>query len=161
IVVSESPGWALAVFAVSGLLGLFSLGYSFLAWPTGGESGVLMPLLSGLFGIAVLLHASHGAMPEQRFSGIDLPAGALRRGSLLGSAAAALVGWLPGLSSATANALLTSVVGYDSNPREYILATSAANTVNAFLGLAAFYAIARTRSGVMAAIGALEEVPPA
>ncbi len=161
IVVSESPGWALAVFAVSGILGLFSLGYSFLAWPTGGESGVLMPLLSGLFGIAVLLKASHGAMPEQHFSGIDLPAGALPRGSLLGSAAGALVGWLPGLSSATANALLTSVVGYDSNPREYILATSAANTVNAFLGLAAFYAISRTRSGVMAAIGALEEIPPA
>ncbi|BBL67485.1 hypothetical protein MchiMG62_06660 [Methanoculleus chikugoensis] len=161
IVVSESPGWALAVFSVSGILGLFSLGYSFLAWPTGGESGVLMPLLSGLFGIAVLLQASHGVMPEQHFSGIDLPAGALSRGSLLGSAAGALVGWLPGLSSATANALLTSVVGYDSNPREYILATSAANTVNAFLGLAAFYAISRTRSGVMAAIGALSEIPPA
>lgn len=161
IVVSESPGWALAVFSVSGVLGLFSLGYSFLAWPTGGESGVLMPLLSGLFGIAVLLQASHGLMPVQHFSGIDLPEGALRRGSILGSVAGALVGWLPGLSSATANALLTSVVGYDSNPREYILATSAANTVNAFLGLAAFYAISRTRSGVMAAISALEEIPPA
>lgn len=161
IVVSESPGWAFAVFSVSGVLGLFSLGYSFLAWSTGGESGVLMPLLSGLFGIAVLLQASHGAMPVQHFSGINLPPGALRRGSLLGSAVGALVGWLPGLSNATANALLTSVVGYDTNPREYILATSAANTVNAFLGLAAFYAISRTRSGVMAAIGALEEIPPA
>ncbi len=161
IVVSESPGWALAVFAVSGALGLFSLGYAFLAWPAGGESGVLMPLLSGLFGIAVLLQASHGTMPGQHFTGIDLPPGAIRRGSILGSIAGALVGWLPGLSSATANALLTSVVGYDSNPREYILATSAANTVNAFLGLAAFYAISRTRSGVMAAIGALDEVPPA
>jgi len=80
IVVSESPGWALAVFSVSGILGLFSLGYSFLAWPAGGESGVLMPLLSGLFGIAVLLKASHGAMPAQHFSGIDLPGGAIRRG---------------------------------------------------------------------------------
>ena len=161
IVASESPGWAFAVFSVSGALGLFSLGYSFLAWPTGGESGVLMPLLSGLFGIAVLLKASHGVMPAQHFSGIDLPAGAVWRGSVLGSVAGALVGWLPGLSNATANALLTSVFGYDSNPREYILATSAANTVNAFLGLAAFYAISRTRSGVIAAISALEEVPSA
>ena len=160
IVVSESPGWALAVFSVSGVLGLFSLHYSFLAWPAGGESGVLMPLLSGLFGIAVLLRASHGLMPAQHFSGIDLPPGAIRRGSVLGSVAGALVGWLPGLSNATANALLTSVIGYDSNPREYILATSAANTVNAFLGLAALYAIARTRNGVMAALAAAEEVPP-
>jgi len=161
IVVSESPGWALAVFAVSGILGLFSLGYAFLAWPAGGESGVLRPLLSGLFGVAVLLKASHGVMPAQHFRGLDLPRGVLRRGSLLGSVAGALVGWLPGLSHATANALLTSVVGYDSNPREYILATSAANTVNAFLGLAAFYAISRTRNGVMAAISVLEEMPPA
>ncbi|MFA7562954.1 MAG: tripartite tricarboxylate transporter permease, partial [Methanoculleus sp.] len=159
IVVSESPGWALGVFSVSGVLGLFTLHYSFLAWPAGGESGVLMPLLSGLFGIAVLLRASHGAMPAQTFTGIDLPRNAIRRGSFFGSVAGALVGWLPGLSNATANALLTSVIGYDTNPREYIVATSAANTVNAFLGLAAFYAIARTRNGVMAAIGALEELP--
>jgi len=161
IVVSESPEWALAVFGVSGALGLFSLRYSFLAWQVGGESGVLMPLLSGLFGIAVLLRASHGVMPAQHFAGIDLPAGAVRRSSVLGSIAGALVGWLPGLSNATANALLTSVIGYDSNPREYIVATSAANTVNAFLGLAAFYAIARTRNGVMVALAAAEELPPA
>ncbi|NQS78409.1 MAG: hypothetical protein HQQ74_06855 [Methanoculleus bourgensis] len=161
IVVSESPGWALAVFLVSGALGLFSLRYSFLAWQVGGESGVLMPLLSGLFGIAVLLRASHGVMPAQHFAGIDLPAGAVRRSSVLGSIAGALVGWLPGLSNATANALLTSVIGYDTNPREYILATSAANTVNAFLGLAALYAISRTRNGVMVALAAAEEVPPA
>ena len=161
IVVSESPEWALAVFRVSGALGLFSLRYSFLAWQVGGESGVLMPLLSGLFGIAVLLRASHGVMPAQHFAGIDLPAGAVRRGSVLGSIAGALVGWLPGLSNATANALLTSVIGYDTNPREYILATSAANTVNAFLGLAALYAISRTRNGVMVALAAAEEVPPA
>ncbi|GLI45869.1 tripartite tricarboxylate transporter permease [Methanoculleus bourgensis] len=160
IVVSESPGWALAVFLVSGALGLFSLRYSFLAWQVGGESGVLMPLLSGLFGIAVLLRASHGDMPAQHFTGIDLPPGAIRRGSVLGSIAGALVGWLPGLSNATANALLTSVIGYDTNPREYILATSAANTVNAFLGLAALYAISRTRNGVMVALAAAKEVPP-
>jgi len=82
-------------------------------------------------------------------------------GVLLGSVAGALVGWLPGLSNATANALLTSVIGYDTDPREYILATSAANTVNAFLGLAALYAISRTRNGVMVALAAAEEVPPA
>ena len=161
IVVSESPGWALTVFLVSGALGLYSLHYSYLAWQIGGESSVLMPLLSGLFGIAVLLQASHGTMPAQHFRGIDLPSSAIRRGSILGSIAGALVGWLPGLSNATANALLTSVIGYDSNPREYIVATSAANTVNAFLGLAAFYAISRTRNGVMVALAAAEEIPPA
>lgn len=159
IVVSESPGWAAAVFGASGLLGVFTLRYSYLAWQTVGESGVLMPLLSGLFGVAVLLKASQGTMPAQQFSGIDLPRGSFRRSSVLGACAGALVGWLPGLSNATANALLTSFIGYDTNPREYILATSAANTVNAFLGLSALYALSRTRNGVMVAL-AVQDLPP-
>jgi putative membrane protein len=58
IVTSEAPGWALVIFAVSGLLGAFTLHYSFLSWHTlGGSSAVLMPLLTGLFGISVLLTA--------------------------------------------------------------------------------------------------------
>jgi putative membrane protein len=160
IVVSESPGWAAAIFGVSGLLGVFTLRYSFLCWQTVGESGVLMPLLTGLFGVSVLLHATRGRMPVQRFSGLDLPPGSLRRSSVLGASAGAMVGWLPGLSNATANALLTSLIRYDTNPREYILATSAANTVNAFLGLAALYALSRTRNGVMVAL-ATQDLPPA
>jgi putative membrane protein len=43
--------------------------------------------------------------------------------------------------------------------REYILATSAANTSNAFLALAALVALSRTRNGVMVAL-ATQELPP-
>ncbi len=159
IVMSESPGWAAAIFGVSGLLGLFTFRFSYLAWHTVGDSAVLMPLLAGLFGISVLLTASRGVMPPQESGG---PAGgecAVVKGSVLGAAAGAMVGWLPGLSNATANALLTGLIGYDSRPRDYILATGAANTVNAFLGLAALYAIARTRNGVMVALSAAD-LPP-
>jgi len=159
IVMSESPAWAAAVFGASGLLGLFTFRHSYLSWQIGGESAVLMPLLSGLFGVAVLLQASRGWMPSQHFEGIGLPGGSVRRSSVLGACAGALVGWLPGLSNAAANALLTTLIGHDAQPREYILATSAANTVNAFLGLAALYAIARTRNGVMVALSA-QDLPP-
>jgi len=159
IVTSDSPGWAFAVFGASGILGVFTLRYSWLAWHTAGDTGLLMPLLSGLFGISVLLQASRGQMPEQRFTGLDASGPSIRKSSLLGAGAGALVGWLPGLSNATANALLTSVVGYQTNPREYILATSAANTVNAFVGIAALYAISRTRNGVMVAL-ATQDLPP-
>ena len=151
----DSPPWAFAVFAVSGALGLFALRYGFLAWHTLGADAIFLPLLSGLFGLPVLLTASHASIPEQRFSGISIPTAVLARHSLLGTVAGLLVGWLPGLSNATANGLLDAAVGYDRDRRGFIVATSAANTANSFIGLAAFFALGRTRNGVLAAMAGL------
>jgi len=77
------------------------------------------------------------------------------KSSVLGTAAGVAVGWLPGLSTASANGVLASVIGYDRDRRAYILATNAANTANAFIGLAAFFALERMRNGVIAAIAGL------
>jgi putative membrane protein len=156
IISGESPGWALAVFLVSGLLGVFSLRFDWLAWHTIGGTAVLMPLLTGLFGISVLLFASQGPLPPQRFSGLQMSARSIGKGTLIGTLVGTVVGWLPGLSNATANAVLTSVTRYENDRREYILATSAANTANAIIGLAALFALSRARNGVMVAVSSLE-----
>lgn len=157
IVTSEAPGWALAIFAVSGILGAFALHYTFLSWHTlAGESAILMPLLTGLFGISVLIVASQGTLPVQHFSGLRIENKAVIKYSLLGTGAGIAVGWLPGLSTASANGVLASVIGYEKDRRSYILATNAANTANAFIGLAALFALSRMRNGVMAA---LAEIP--
>lgn len=156
IVYSDSPEWAFAVFGVSGLLGLFTFNYSFLAWHTLGDSSILMPLLTGLFGISVLITSSEGEMPAQTFSGLSVNRTSLIRHSASGTIAGAVVGWLPGLSNATANALLSFGIDYGRDRDGYIIATSAANTANAFLGLAALYALSRMRNGVMAALGSME-----
>ncbi len=156
IVMSESPGWALAIFAVSGLLGTFALRYDFLCWHTlGGTTAVLMPLLAGLFGISVLLVAAQGRLPAQQFRGLRVENKTVVKSSVLGTLAGIAVGWLPGLSTATANGALASVIGYEKDRRAYILATSAANTANAFIGLAALYALSRMRNGVMVALAEL------
>src|SRR5512137_2244707 len=156
IVTSEAPGWALVIFAVSGALGIFTLHYTFLSWHTlAGGSAILMPLLSGLFGISVLLVSSQGTLPEQHFSGLRIEDKAVMKYSLLGTGAGIAVGWLPGLSTASANGVLASVIGYEKDRRSYILATSAANTANAFIGLAALFALSRMRNGVMAALAEL------
>ena len=156
IVTSEAPGWALAIFAVSGALGAFALHYTFLSWHTlSGESAILMPLLTGLFGISVLMVASQGTLPAQHFSGLRIEDKAVIKYSLLGTGAGVAVGWLPGLSTASANGVLASVIGYEKDRRSYILATSAANTANAFIGLAALFALSRMRNGVMAALAEL------
>jgi len=153
IVTSEAAGWALAIFSVSGLLGAFALHYTFLSWHTlAGESAILMPLLTGLFGISVLLTASQGTLPVQRFSGLRIENKAVLQYSLLGTGAGIAVGWLPGLSTASANGVLASIIGYEKDRRSYILATNAANTANAFIGLAALFALSRMRNGVMAAL---------
>jgi putative membrane protein len=157
IVTSEAPGWALAIFGVSGALGAFALHYTFLSWHTlAGGNAILMPLLTGLFGISVLLVASQGTLPEQHFSGLRIGDKAAIKYSLLGTGAGIAVGWLPGLSTASANGVLASVIGYEKDRRSYILATNAANTANAFIGLAALFALSRMRNGVMAA---LSEIP--
>jgi putative membrane protein len=161
IVTSESPGWALALFFTSGVLGVFTLRYGFLGWHSmGGGSALLMPLLTGLFGISVLLTASQGKMPVQKFTGIAIDGRSVARSSVLGTLAGIAVGWLPGLSNATANGVLASIIGYQKDRRAYILATSAANTANAFIGLAALFALFRMRNGVMVALSTLT-LPPA
>ena len=156
IITSECPGWALVLFCISGTLGIFSLHYAFLSWHTlAGSSATLMPLLTGLFGISVLLTASQGTMPEQYFRGIRMEDRTIVKYSALGTAAGVAVGWLPGLSTASANSVLASLIGYEKNRRTYILATSAANTSNAFIGLAALFALSRMRNGVMVALSEL------
>ena len=156
IVTSEAPGWALAIFLVSGMLGAFALHYAFLGWHTlAGGSAVLMPLLTGMFGISVLLTASRGILPEQRFRGLRVGDRTIIKCSAIGTLAGVAVGWLPGLSTASANGVLASLIGYEKDRRAYILATNAANTANAFIGLTALFALSRMRNGVMVALSEL------
>jgi putative membrane protein len=156
VVTSEAPGWGLAVFIVSGILGMFALRYAFLGWHTlAGGSAILMPLLTGLFGISVLLTATRGTIPVQQYRGIRMEDRTVVKCSLLGTFAGVAVGWLPGLSTASANGVLTSLIGYEKDRRAYLLATNAANTANAYIGLAALYALSRMRNGVMVALSEL------
>ncbi|MDD1719216.1 MAG: tripartite tricarboxylate transporter permease [Methanoregulaceae archaeon] len=158
IVSGESPPWALAIFIFSGIVGSFSLHFGYLCGNFAGGTAVLMPLLCGLFGIPVLIHAVSGLLPEQHFSGIHMKREEIRDATLRGTLAGLIVGWLPGLSNATANAFLATSSGLNKDRRRYILSTNAANTANAVIGLAAFFSIARMRNGVVVAIAAFN--PP-
>ncbi len=160
ILFGESPLHALLVFLVSGILGIFSFHFSYLSVSPFGFSGILMPLLSGLFGISLLIISGQGKIPDQQFGDLTLPRNTVIRGGFSGSVAGLVVGWLPGLSNATANAVIATVTRYDRDPRGYIFATSTANTVNVLVGLGVLFAISRTRNGVMVALSALEIPSP-
>ncbi len=156
IISSESPSWNLTIFVCSGILGLFAFRYEFLVWSAAGSGSVLMPLLTGLFGLSVILTSSQGPIPVQRFSGLCLENLQVIRSAIQGTGAGVMVGWLPGLSTASASAVVNAWIRYDTDRRQYLVATGAASLVNAFVGLAAFFAIDRTRSGVMVALSSFE-----
>ncbi|MBN2734484.1 MAG: tripartite tricarboxylate transporter permease [Methanomicrobiaceae archaeon] len=160
IVFSESPEWSFGIFIISGILGIFAFEYSWLASGISGSSSVLMPLLTGLFGISVLMVSSEGVMPEQISGSVNTGRKEIIKCSIAGTLAGSAVGWLPGLSNASANAVLASAIRIDREGRGFIIATSAANTANAFISIAAFYAILRMRNGVMVAFSHLQSLPP-
>ena len=159
IINEESPVWGLTIFICSGILGIFAFRFEYLTWSMVGGSSILMPLLTGLFGLSVILTSSQGPVPRQRFSGINLDQGMIIRSAIPGTGAGLMVGWLPGLSTASASAVINTCIRYDSDRKRYLVATGAATLVNAVVGLAAFYAIDRTRNGVMVALSSLDAPP--
>ena len=92
--------------------GAVLLQFAFLGAGPFGSSGILMPLLSGLFGISLLLVSGKGPVPQQHYEGISLPRRMVVKGTISGTIAGIVVGWLPGLSNATANSVVASVADY-------------------------------------------------
>ena len=115
--------------------------------------GTLTPLFAGLFGAPVLIDALGGAgIPEQADSRLALPRRPLARAALAGTGAGAAVGYLPGVSAGVAATLsLPATAGTDPT-REYVVASSGANTATAVFALFAFAALGTPRSGVLVAM---------
>lgn len=102
----KCKAFALFLFLITGLLGLFAFSREALMVPiiTLGEPSALLPLLSGLFGASQLIISllTSSTIPEESVSALKLSKKRIVRGILTGSAAGSLVAWLPGLSSAIA-----------------------------------------------------------
>jgi putative membrane protein len=141
---------------VSAALGLVALPLA--PTPAHGAvpGSVLAPLFAGLFGAPVLLDALGGdGVPPQSDAVPRLSRGVLARTTLAGTAAGALVGYLPGVSAGVASALSLSAVGggdADDAARRYVVATSGANTANALFALFALSALGTPRTGVTVAL---------
>ncbi|PWR73551.1 tripartite tricarboxylate transporter permease [Methanospirillum stamsii] len=159
IVRSEASGWLFALCIVSGILGLFSFRFEYLLWNTLGAGSILMPLLTGLFGLPFLLTASEGTIPRQHFSGTIISGSSVIKSAIPGTFAGLVVGWLPGLSTASANTLVSGFIPYDNKRRNYLAATGASTLANSIIGIAVFIAIGRMRNGVMAVFSGFETPP--
>jgi len=142
-------GGALAVGG-SGLLGVLTLDV-----PADGVlpvGSMLVPLFAGLFGAPVLIEAIGGAgVPPQADDRIASSRGAVLAVALTGTVAGAVVGYVPGVSSAIAAAGTLTVLP-DRGPRAFVVATSGVNTANTVFALFALIALGDPRTGVLVAL---------
>jgi putative membrane protein len=159
-------GYAVMLFIISGLLGMFAFDNTDKMSPlvTLGEPSILLPLLSGLFGASMLvlsLMTKSEIPPQQKACRFVLPRKRIVRGMLTGSTAGSFVAWLPGVSSAVGTIIARLLVREEKDAdssKEFMISLSGANTANAIFSLVALFVIQRARSGAMVAIDGLINV---
>ncbi|WP_415381183.1 tripartite tricarboxylate transporter permease [Halosimplex sp. TS25] len=142
-------GAALSVGA-SGALGILVLDL-----PAGGlvdSGGMLAPIFTGLFGAPVLLDALTGeGVPEQEEANVSASRRSIAGLALIGTLSGAVVGYVPGVSSAIAATVALLAVSGDG-PRAFVVTTSGVNTANTIFALLALVALGTPRTGVMVAV---------
>jgi putative membrane protein len=145
-------------FVASAVLGALTLDLSPAAPLDAG--GMLAPLFTGLFGAPVLLDAMDGAgVPPQSDARVTMDGRTLGTTAFAGSAAGAIVGYLPGISAAIASVLALPAVPGDDGARGFLVATSGANTANTVFALFALVSLGTPRTGVMVALDGVGSTP--
>jgi putative membrane protein len=131
----------LLAFSISALLGLATLDLSPAA-PLQGD--VLAPLFAGLFGAPILIDAMGGAgVPRQDDARITIPRRLVLLPAAAGTLAGAVVGYLPGISSAIAAVIALLALPERGGDRGFVIATSGVNTANTVFAL---FALNRARN---------------
>jgi len=148
LILSESSGkWgmAAALIAISGILGSICM---FMPIPFHGvlmDGTLLFPLLTGLFGIPILISAPPGAeIPEQEDDTHSVTSAAGLKGVLTGS----IVGWFPGIT-ATAGAAFTRMFVSEDDPERYIALVSSIGTAATVFALITLSVSGKGRTGTM------------
>jgi putative membrane protein len=142
--------YALLVFAVSGFAGLVAFQVS--EYVTNPAGSILLPLLTGLFGVPILLQTTSGNIPPQEVRFRMPDTNAVSAGTIAGF----LVSLFPGVSSGVATVLATAGI----RGREgYIAAVSAANSANAVLCFFMLMTSSKARSGAAEALKILGAYP--
>ncbi|MDY0266640.1 MAG: tripartite tricarboxylate transporter permease [Methanimicrococcus sp.] len=126
------------------------------------SASVLMPILSGLFGVPPLILSlfSKSEFYENKKFEMPFSQKLFFLNAFLGTVAGAFVSWIPGISSSAAAVLASLFKNSDADSpdieltqaKEYIVIVSAINTANAIFGLSAFFIIGKSRSGAVISI---------
>ncbi len=152
----RAKAWGAAVLLLSGLLGFLVMNgqMPFADLYSGLDESALFPLLTGLFGMPILLYAlSSREVPEQQTE-IGWEPDVLS--ALKGVVPGGLVGWFPGVTS-TAGTVVASLLTDDEHDslegaERFITVVSAVGTSAAVFSLIALSTIGKGRTGTMLAL---------
>lgn len=139
-----------AAFFLSGTLGMIIFSLPGLKQP-------LLPLLSGLFGISLLLlslfQKSH--IPEQDFTRpLTISKSNTFKSVSAATGAGFLAAFLPGFGSSQAAIMATNVVG-DIGDEGFLSLVGGINTANMLISLAAAYILDKARNGAIVAVNSI------
>lgn len=142
--------WGVVVFGMSGMLGLMCMTVPASFDGILGEDGVMMPLLTGLFGIPVLMEGAGQARIPRQTDRVHDPVGPLP--GLRGVAMGAVAGWFSGITS-TVGASVSAAVFPERSPARFISCVASVGTVTSVLDLVTLSVSGNGRSGTALAIG--------
>ncbi|MFT4326488.1 MAG: tripartite tricarboxylate transporter permease [Candidatus Woesearchaeota archaeon] len=129
-------------FLFSGVLGYVALNLPLIKDP-------LFPLLSGLFGLSILIKSfnDNTSIPEQNLEYEIVP----KTKSIMGGfIAGGLTSFLPGLGASQGAAIASSL--FKTTQKGFLILIGGINTVNFVLSIVAFLAIQRARNGSILAV---------
>ncbi len=143
--------WNLIVFLMSGTLGMAVLGISSLENP-------LFPMLSGLFGISMLVVSLRDRVkiPEQSLESEDVPRMTMAKAVTASTVAGAFTSMLPGLGPAQGAVLALQFVR-KLGDYGFLILVGGINTVNFVLSLVTLFVLDRSRNGAVIAVSKIME----
>ncbi len=142
--------FAAVVFFLSGILGYLVLDIM----QSGSE--MLFPLLSGLFGLPMLLLAvkNKASLPES-FSFESESTRIEWKPAIIGSLAGVIAGLLPGIGSSQATVIANAG---SKNERTFLMAIAGVNVVDIMYSILALWIIGNPRSGIAVAVGSIVKI---
>ncbi len=143
--------WGLVAFIVSGALGLICMALPIPSDGMLGKGTLLFPMLTGLFGIPVLLDSSGiGASAKRQTDCIRDPVGILP--GIKGVVMGCIAGWFPGITS-TVGASVSASIFPEDGPERFISMVASIGTVTSVLSLVTLSVSGSGRSGTAIVIG--------
>ncbi len=145
ILTDKNPIFASFCFVFSGLIGVLSSKIDI-------SSGVvLLPILSGLFGLSrILISLRVSSVPPQREDVEFISSNAEKKSAFFGSFMGMLSGFIPGVGASQSAYVASSVKG------DFLTSLGAITTSNVIFSFLSLYFINKIRSGVAASISFLD-----
>ncbi|HLD39428.1 MAG TPA: tripartite tricarboxylate transporter permease [archaeon] len=136
-------------FILAGAIGIFSSQLPI------DRTLILFPMLSGMFGISVMLFSANQKIKiPKRTKEIHVTGRQTRRSIIFGSIGGIISGLLPGVGSSE----IASLASVDKNEKSFILTIGAITISNAILSILSLWLIQRSRSGVAVVLEQLVQI---